>query len=59
METDDYRLTEWKGLDNWQCKHCPYSTVNGLGEMLGHLVKHGLPQGQPLQVDPQGADEEE
>jgi len=59
IETEDYRLTKWKGLDNWQCKHCPFSTVGGIREMVAHLATHGLPvKGQAPALDPISDEEE-
>lgn len=58
METDDYKLTSWKGLANWECKHCQFATVEGLAAMLAHLKSHGLHRADQ-QVVPLEADEEE
>lgn len=61
LDNDDYYLTQWRGLDNWQCRHCPFATVNGLDEMLRHLQNHLPAKGQlelPEIVSPE-LDEEE
>lgn len=37
---DYYERGKWKGMDNYQCKLCPYSTVGGVENILTHLPVH-------------------
>lgn len=38
MTKPRYRTTNWKGYDNYECEHCPYSTLDR-GEMVLHVKR--------------------
>lgn len=39
---DYFEVGEWKGRRNYQCKLCPYSTVESTARILLHLSGHKL-----------------
>jgi hypothetical protein len=59
-ETEHYRIGTWKGRPNYECKYCPYSTVDGERDIEEHVTKKHLaghvrrasmligPNGRPL-----------
>lgn len=37
-----YEVSRWRHITNYQCKLCPFATVEGLQLMLAHIqAKHG------------------
>lgn len=37
METDEYSVSDWRGIDNYSCKMCSYQTVEGQEHMTEHI----------------------
>lgn len=47
-----YTIGCWNGLDNYQCRHCPYSTLD-LEEIERHQQqRHGPPPPPPVVAHP-------
>ena len=68
---EHYELGEWHGMDNYQCLHCPFATIDGVMAILDHVQVHAdeikeAPVGEVIVLDSGGnildsavADEEE
>jgi len=37
VTNEDYTKGYWKGLDQWQCQHCPWSTLESEAAMIDHI----------------------
>lgn len=37
---DYYELKKWKGMDMYQCKVCPFSTIGYVTDILAHVRGH-------------------
>lgn len=45
-----YRITRWNGIPNYECRECPYATVEGLEAVLRHInERHGPPPAELMQ----------
>ena len=43
-----YYLTRWHGMDNYQCKYCPFSTLDGEAALNAHVIdKHFAAKAAP------------
>lgn len=55
MAEDLYTIGEWKGLPNYKCRHCPFSTLDE-AEIREHVLKRHAPRPPQRRVVPELVD---
>ena len=46
FENEYYTITEWKGLANYSCKACSYSTTRGARRLMEHYTERHTDHGR-------------